>query len=175
MIHREWELWSYAVDETKVAWRVPETDALEQLKAWVVDGKVQAKGHWPDRPGIASSTDPVCILPAKEFRFVDRTWNRLLFLRPMKIVDDVEINIVQLRQALGQPAVQATAAPVRKSRKAKLPLRPRGNPGTKKIRIIAAMREMDRTELCDLTLKALAHRFGAAQSTCKEARDTVLE
>ena len=59
--------------------------------------------------------------------------------------------------------------------KAKLPLRPKGNPGTGKTkRIIAAMSEMDRTELGDMTHKAMEHQFGAAPSTCKKARDTVL-
>jgi hypothetical protein len=111
MIDRVWELLSYAVQETAVASLIPAADAFEQLKAWVVDGKVQARGHWPEGPGVASSTDPVCILPHDEFRFVDRIWNRLLFLRPMKIVDDVEINIVQLRRALAENAGQP-AAPV---------------------------------------------------------------
>jgi hypothetical protein len=67
------------------------------------------------------------------------------------------------------------AGPVRKSRKATQPLRPKGRPVTKMKRIVAEMREMDRTELSDMTLKVMEHRFGAAPSTCKKARDTALE
>jgi hypothetical protein len=70
-------------------------------------------------------------------------------------------------------AATSAAAPARKSKKAMQPLRPKGKPATKMNRIIAEMRGMDRTELCEMKLKAMQHQFGAAASTCKKARDTV--
>jgi hypothetical protein len=50
----------------------------------------------------------------------------------------VEIDMDQLRQALAEeasPPATSAAAPVKKSSKAKLPLRPKGNPGIKTKRI----------------------------------------
>jgi len=76
---------------------------------------------------------------------------------------------------LWPPATSAPPHPARKSKKAMQPLRPKGNPGIKTKRITAEMSKMDSIELRDMTLKALAHRFGAAPSTCKKARDTALE
>ena len=71
------------------------------------------------------------------------------------------------------PPDTSAAAPARKSKKAMQPLRPKGKPATQMNRIIAEMRGMDRTKLCEMKLKEMQHQFGAAASTCKKARDTV--
>jgi hypothetical protein len=72
------------------------------------------------------------------------------------------------------PPAASTAAPAKKSEKAMQPLRGKGKPGTITKRITAEMRKMDPIELHDMKLKELAHRFGAAASTCKKARDSAL-
>jgi hypothetical protein len=69
----------------------------------------------------------------------------------------------------------AATAEAAESRKATQPLRPKGNPGTKTEQITAEMRKMDPTELRAKKLKELAAQFHAAQSTCREARNTALE
>jgi hypothetical protein len=104
---REWELLSYAVSEIAAARDISEAEAFEHLKAWVVDGKVKARGPWPDGPGTASLGEPVSI-PAHEFRFVHRGGGeKLHFLESVKASPRVEFKIKEVRAILDGDASEA--------------------------------------------------------------------
>jgi hypothetical protein len=85
-------------------------------------------------------------------------------------------------EAFGWKApIDASAAHAPPERQAKtpadnreFPLRRKGNPGNKTDRIAAQMRELDSTALANLTLKEMAAKFDAANSTCAKARKMAL-
>ena len=151
------EAWQIVNERTNSTGRGPIWQALKEgavsAELWQDEKWIPAQAKWWNDPEINWPVSPYGLFPnlpdASMFR-VER-----------RIIDEL------------WPASELTTA--RKSKKAKQRLRRKGNPGTKTIRIIAAMRDMDRAELSDMTLKALAHRFGAAQSTCREARNIALE
>jgi hypothetical protein len=153
------EAWQIVNERTNSTWRGPIWQALKEgaLSAELWQGEklipVQAT-WWNDPDKINWPVSPLGLFP----NLPDAS----MFQVERRIIDE-----------LWPPATSA-AAPARKSKKAKQPLRPKGNPGIKTKRITAEMRKMDSIELHDMTLKALAHQFGAAPSTCKKARDTVL-
>jgi hypothetical protein len=178
-----WDLLPHALALVQGALQCSEAEAFVSIKALIADGQVEARGPWP-REGLNGNPRPnghAHTLPSESFRFAELTRDGagVVFLDRLGVpIPWVEIDMDQLRRALAQeasPPAMSAAAPVRKSKKAKQPLRPKGNPGTKTKRIIAAMREMDPTELHDMTLKELSNQFDVAQSTCKKARDTALE
>jgi hypothetical protein len=177
-----WDLLPHALALVQGALQCSEAEAFESIKALIADGQVEARGPWP-REGLNGNPRPnghAHTLPSESFLFAEltRDGTGVVFLDRLSVpIPWVKIDMDQLRRALAQeasPPATPAAAPVKKSN-AKQPLRPRGNPGTKTKGIIAAMREMDRTELRNMNFKALEHRFGAAQSTCKKARDTALK
>jgi hypothetical protein len=107
LIDREWELLSHAVAEIAAARCIPESEAFEHLKAWVVDGKVKARGPWPDGAGAAPLGDPVSI-PAHEFRFAERRGGeKLHFLESVKASPRVEFKIKEVRAVLDANASEA--------------------------------------------------------------------
>jgi hypothetical protein len=115
VIEREWELLSYAVAEIAVARQISEADAFEQLKAWIVDEKVHARGPWPAGPGVADPDDPVSLLPFHRFRFATRRGDRVDV--DVKASPWVQINMVQVRTALRpQAAADSNGVPAKGGR-----------------------------------------------------------
>jgi hypothetical protein len=152
------DAWQIVNERTNSTGRGPIWQALKEAavsaELWHGGKWIPIQANWWNDPEINWPVSPYGLFPnlpdASMFR-VER-----------RIIDE-----------LWPPATSA-AAP-RKSKKAIQPLRPKGNPGIKTKQITAEMSKMDSIELRDMTLKALAHRFGAAPSTCKKSRDTVLE
>lgn len=152
------EAWQIVNERTNSTGRGPIWQALKEgavsAELWQDEKWIPAQAKWWNDPEINWPVSPYGLFPnlpdASTFR-VER-----------RIIDE-----------LWPPATSA-AAPARKSKKAMQPLRPKGNPGIKTKRITAEMSKMDSIELRDMTLKALAHRFGAAPSTCRKARNSAL-
>jgi hypothetical protein len=150
-LHKAWQIVN---ERTNSTWRGPIWQALKEgaLSAELWQGEkwipVQAT-WWNDPDKINWPVSPLGLFPNL----------------PVASMFQVERRIID---ELWPPATSA-----RKSKKAMQPLRPKGKPATQMNRIIAEMRGMDRTKLCEMKLKEMQHQFGAAASTCKKARDTV--
>jgi hypothetical protein len=184
----------YTIAQIAMVRQQSELEAFESIKVLIADGRVEARGRWPrDRDGNPRKNAPIEALPAESFRFAELmlpNGEDVYFRDQLVTVRGVQIDMDQLRQALAggeaprldstvaeeaPPRPDSTEAPAPKSRKATQPLRPKGRPGTKTEQITTEMRKMDPTELRAKKLKELAAQFHAAQSTCREARNTALE
>jgi hypothetical protein len=133
----------------------------QALKEGAVSAELWRNGKWDPVPAEWWN-DPEINWPLSPLGLLPNLPNASMFRVERRTIDE-----------LWPPATSAPA-PVRKSKKAMQPLRPKGNPGIKTKRIVADMSKMDSIELRDMKLKELAHRFGAAQSTCRKARNSVL-